>query len=106
MPEECAGHTICFVLDNASIHTGGMKSTLKDWLWGNFRIFLLLLPARAQEWNPIELVWNILVQGLAVFSLELVCQFRAHSLVVASQIILDNITTHDEVNGCYRKYGY
>ena len=92
------------VLDNAAIHTGGVNATLEDWLWVNFRIFLLLLPARTPEWNPIELVWNILVQRLAVFSLELVCRFGSHSLVMASQVILDNIT-HEEVDGCYRKCG-
>ena len=93
------------VLDNASIHTGGVNSTLEDWLWGNFQIFLLLLPARTPEWNPIELVWNILVRRLAAFSLELVRRFGSHSLVMASQVILDNIS-HEEVNGCYRKCGY
>ena len=76
--------------------------TLKDWLWGNFEIFLVLLPVRTPEWDPIELVWNIMVQRLAVFSLELIRRFGPHSLVIASQVILNNIS-HDEVNGCYIK---
>ena len=92
------------VLDRASVHTGGQNTILEDWLWDNFRIFLLLLPARTPEWNPIELVWNILVQRLQVFSLELARQMVGHSLVQASMMILDTIT-HAEVDGCFRKSG-
>lgn len=92
------------VLDNAAIHTGGENSNLGDWLWDNFRIFVLFLPARTPEWNPIELVWNILVQRLQVFSLEVASSLGQHSLVKASQIILDGIT-HAEVDGCFRRCG-
>jgi len=92
------------VLDRAAIHTGGTNTILEDWLWDNFRIFLLLLPARTPEWNPIELVWNILVQRLAIFSLEVANSLGQHSLVQVSQLILDSIT-HAEVDGCYRKCG-
>ena len=92
------------VLDRAAIHTGKGNSILEDWLWDNYRIFLLLLPARTPEWNPIELVWNILVQRLGVFSLRLIKEMGRHSLVQASEIILRNIT-HAEVDGCYRECG-
>ena len=92
------------VLDNAAIHTGGENTILEDFLWDNFRIFILLLPARTPEWNPIELVWNILVQRLAVFSLEVANDMGKHSLVQASALILNNIT-HAEVDGCFRKCG-
>jgi len=93
------------VLDRAAIHTGGRNTTLEEWLWNNYRIFLLLLPARTPEWNPIELVWNILVQRLRVFSLHLVTRMGGHSLVHAAQVVLDNIS-HEEVNGCFKKCGY
>lgn len=92
------------VLDNAAIHTGGENTILEGWLWENFRIFILLLPARTPEWNPIELVWNILVQRLAIFSLEVSNDMGKHSLVQASALILNNIT-HAEVDGCFRKCG-
>lgn len=92
------------VLDRAAIHTGGVNTVLGDWLWDNFRIYLLLLPARTPEWNPIELVWNILVQRLRVFSLELARTMGSHSLVQAAQMILDHIS-HEEVDGCFRKCG-
>lgn len=65
---------------------------------------ILLLPERTPEWNPIELVWNILVQRLAVFSLEVANDMGKHSLVQASALILNNIT-HAEVDGCFRKCG-
>ena len=90
------------VLDNASIHSGGENKILEDWLWDNFRIFVLFLPARCPEFNPIELVWNILVQRLNIFSLEVANSLGKHSLVVASSAILNGIT-HEEVDGCYRK---
>ena len=93
------------VLDRAAIHTGGPNTNLEDWLWDNFRIFLLLLPARTPEWNPIELVWNIMVQRLNIFDLRLAIEMGQHSLVRAAEIILTNIT-HADVDGCYRKSGY
>ena len=93
------------IVDRAAIHTGGCNATLEDWLWDNYRIFMLLLPARTPEWNPIELVWNILVQRLRTFSLHLANQFGKQSLLGASEVILDNIT-HKEVDGCFRKSGY
>jgi transposase len=94
------------VLDNAAIHNGGDNSDLENWLWQNFRIYLIYLPARTPEWNPIELVWNILVQRLNVFCLSAAKQIGGkHSLVVATMIVL-NAITHKEVRGCYRTCGY
>jgi len=94
------------VLDNAAIHTSGTNSDLESWLWDNFRIFLLWLPARTPEWNPIELVWNVLVSRLGVFSLEVArCIPGTHSLVVAADMILQGIS-HEEVQACYEKSGY
>ena len=52
------------VLDNASYHCGGENSILEYWLWSRHRIFLLFLPPRCPELNPIELIWNMLVQTL------------------------------------------
>ena len=92
------------MLDRAAIHTSGKNTTLEEWLWDDFSIFLLLLPARTSEWDPIELVWNILVQRLQVLSLDLAMKMGEHSLVQASQVILDNIT-HQEVDGCFKKCG-
>ena len=60
------------VLDRAAIHTGGQNASLKELLWDEYRIFILLLPARTPEWNPIELVCNILVSRLGTISLHFV----------------------------------
>ena len=49
-------------VDYVTTPTGGTSASLKDWLWDNYRIFVLLLPARTSEYNPIELIWNILAQ--------------------------------------------
>jgi hypothetical protein len=77
----------------------------------HFRIFLLWFSARTPECNPIELGWNILVASLNTFCLDVAFQInrqlvgRSHSLVVATQTILDNIS-HDEIRRCYRHAGY
>ena len=46
------------VLDNAANHTGRGNTVLEDWLWEDHSVLVLFLPARAPEWNPIELMWN------------------------------------------------
>ncbi|KAL7554535.1 hypothetical protein ACHAWF_018025 [Thalassiosira exigua] len=58
------------VLDNVAYHTGKCNKTLADWLWESYGIFVLLLPPRCPEWNPIELAWNTLVQRLGADSYE------------------------------------
>ena len=52
------------VLDNATNHTGKENTVLEDWLWEDHKIFVLFLPARTPEWNPIELLWNCLEERL------------------------------------------
>ena len=92
------------VLDRAAIHTGGENTFMEDWLRDNCRIFVLLLPARTPEWNPIELVWNILVQRLTIFSLDIAHSLDKHSFIQVAHVILDGIT-QEEVDGCFRKCG-
>ena len=57
------------VCDNATIHLQGYNGDLGDLLWNSLaldgeplRILFLPLPTRSLELNPIELVWNIMVQ--------------------------------------------
>ncbi len=58
------------ILDNAAIHTGKDNSVIKEWLWEEHMVLVLFLPARAPEWNPIELMWNCLTQRLKFFDLS------------------------------------
>ncbi len=46
------------VIDNASIHCYRDSAVLED------KILLIFMPAHSPELNPIELMWNILVQHL------------------------------------------
>jgi hypothetical protein len=50
------------VLDNASIHHFQESTGLDAYIWNYHGIFLQFLPTRSPELNPIELLWNILVQ--------------------------------------------
>lgn len=94
----------CLVADNAAIHSGKENEGLEEWLWDKFRIFMLFLPARTPEWNPIELVWNILVQRLKTIDLCMLRKKDSHSVVWAASAILNDIT-HHEVDKCYRHCG-
>ena len=58
------------VLDNATIHTGKDNKVLAESLWDSFSIYVLFLPPRTPEWNPIELVWNTLVQRIGKYPLS------------------------------------
>ena len=63
-------HDEVLVMDNAAIHIGGESQQLEDYLWTTIvdgrplNVYVLYLPPRAPELNPIELVFNILVQRL------------------------------------------
>ena len=66
-------HDEILVLDNAPIHVGGECEILEDYLWNTevdgrpLHVFVLYLPPRSPELNPIELVFNILVRRLKGF---------------------------------------
>ena len=66
-------HSKVIVMDNAAIHSGGESTILEDILWNTviddkpLRIFLLPLPTRAPELNPIELIFHILARRVASF---------------------------------------
>ena len=91
-----------FVLDNATIHNGGENTVLQDWMWGQFGIVVLFLPPRSPELNPIELVWNAMVEKLKTIEIGLLRQVGSHCVKVASTHVLRQIT-HEEVEGMYVK---
>ena len=42
------------ILHNAANHTGKGNSVLKEWLWEEHMVLVLLLPAQAPEWNTMN----------------------------------------------------
>jgi transposase len=90
------------ILDNAAIHTGKDNSVIEEWLWEEHMVLVLFLPARAPEWNPIELMWNCLTQRLKFFDLSSLN--GTHRVVLAAAKILNEIT-HDEIFRFYQKSG-
>ena len=90
------------VLDNATIHFGGENTVLEEWLWNIFGVFVLFLPPRSPEFNPIELLWNTLVARLKKVPLEDLYSIGSDSSAIASQVILSDIT-HSEVGRFYKK---
>ena len=84
------------VLDNATVHNGGENSVLQDYLWERHGIFLLFLPARAPEWNPMEQVWKCMVQRLKKLPLSMCRRAGEHFTAHAAISILSGIT-HAEV---------
>jgi len=90
------------VMDNAANHTDKENTVLEDWLWEEHSMFALFLPARTPEWNPIELVWNCLTQGLKHYDWDHLS--ASYRVVYAAIYILDRIT-HEEVERFYKKSG-
>jgi hypothetical protein len=91
-----------FVIDNAAYHIGRENAVLDEWLWDNHGIFLLQLPPRSPEWNPIELVWNILVQRLrSCDMLEARTKYGTNASANMAAEILEDIST-ETVARCFR----
>ena len=91
------------VLDNAQIHSGRENSVLEDYLWRNYGIFLLFLPARCPEWNPQEQVWRHLVMNLRQYPLNAIrCMGGEHATARITMDIISKVT-HDNVIQFYRK---
>jgi hypothetical protein len=90
------------VLDNAAYHMGKENEVLEDWLWEDHGIMLIFLPPRSPEWNPIELVWAILVRRLRTYDLvQARARYGNNASAHVAADILENITI-SEVRGCYR----
>jgi transposase len=71
-----------------------------DWLWERHGIFVAFLPIRPPELNPIELVWNYLVQKLRSYPLEILRNNMrsigktTDALAYAAKDILDGVSHH------------
>ena len=90
------------VMDKAENHTSKENTVLEDWLWEEHSIFALFLPARAPEWNPIELLWNCLTQRLKHYDWDHL--HRSYRVVRVAIYILDCIT-HGKVERFYERSG-
>jgi hypothetical protein len=81
---------------------GKGSTVLEDWLWEEHSVLVLFLPARAPDWNPIELIWNCFTERLKNFDLSSLT--GSHIVVTAAGTILETIT-HNEIYRCYNKSG-
>ena len=90
------------VLDNAAIHCYRESEGLAAYLWAH-GILLLPLPTRVPELNPIELIWNTLVQRLRALAMS--AGGGRHAVVEFTAQILSAIT-HHEVAKYYAHCGY
>jgi hypothetical protein len=92
------------VLDNASLHHFQESTGLDAYLWNYHGIFLQFLPTRSPELNPIELLWNILVQQLKHFPLS--DDYGPLTHQVAAAEVLMNEFTHGNVDASFCHCGY
>ncbi len=73
-------------------------AVLEEILWEDYKILLLFMPTRSPELNPIELMWNILVQHLR--RVPLTGRHRLERNVLAAKDIMDTFM-HSKVASCY-----
>jgi transposase len=103
-------HNDILVLDNAAVHIGGHSDILEDLLWElevdgrPLNCLLVHLPTRSPELNPIELVFNILVQRLNSSKYMTVLP-SSTTVVKQTALILDGIP-NDMVLRCCSHCGY
>jgi hypothetical protein len=65
---------------------------------------MLMLPTRSPELNPIELLWQILVQWLKSINLDPSWYMQHHVAYQAANIM--NGFTHFDIAKCYQHCGY
>jgi transposase len=96
------------VMDNAAIHVGGDCEDLREMLWNYvapdgypMMIEVLFLPTRSPELNPIELVWNTMVERLKTIPLnqprpkdDVVAFFAAQVLDAMDHALMKRTAAH------------
>jgi hypothetical protein len=88
------------VIDNASIHRYRDLAVLEEILWEVYKILLIFMPVRSPELNPIELMWNILIQRLR--RVPRTGRHTSERNALAAKDIMDTFT-HSKVASCYQK---
>ena len=91
------------VIDNASIHCYHDSAVLEEILWEDYKILLIFMPARSPELNPIELMWNILVQCLR--RVPRTGRHTSERNALAAKDIIDTFM-HSKMASCYQKCNY
>jgi transposase len=76
------------VLDNATIHNGKDNKYLEDFVWNTFCVFILFLPTRSPEWNPQELVWQVMMRKMQFIPLHVLRQHKRNSSAIAAHTAL------------------
>jgi hypothetical protein len=90
------------IMDNASIHRFKENEVLEEYLWEEFGIFMLTLPTRSPEMNPIELLWNTLVSRMKCFFVDHSDKVPIHLMATR---IMDRFR-HEDVFKAFKKCGY
>ena len=103
-------HHEILIMDNAAIHVGGEAKRLEDYLWETIvdgrplKVLVLFLPPRAPELNPIELIFNVLVQRLKSYHYR---RMEGVSTNVMKRVekVMDEIS-FETILRCYSHCGY
>jgi len=74
-----------------------------EYLWNYHGIFLQFLPTRSPELNPIELLWNTLMQRLKHAPLH--DPIFMHRVARSAEMLM-NAFTHADVEASFRHCGY
>lgn len=93
-------------LDNAPIHVGKCNKVLGDWLWKHHGVFLLFLPPRTPEWNPIEPMWHTMVKRIHAKNLtDLRERYGVDCVAHAAAEVMEEFTHDDVYNHYMHCYG-
>lgn len=105
-------HDEVLVMDNCSIHHQGFAEELQKFVW-NFEVankplhvLVLYLPPRAPELNPIELIFNILVQRMRSFKYRQQGPLNSDLVKRVSNVLTDIGNDHDLILRCCQHCGY
>ena len=69
---------------------------------GVHKVLVLYLPLQTLEWNPIELIWSLLVSRLKMIPLHALVKYKKDVAAHAATAILSEMT-YDDVCKAYIK---